>query len=152
MDFNPRSRVGSDNAAALVTAGTSISIHAPAWGATSGGAKGYDISVISIHAPAWGATAHDMRLRQSKNISIHAPAWGATRIWVWTRPLRNDFNPRSRVGSDAPFWHSIHSIFPFQSTLPRGERLYSPIIIVSSHYNFNPRSRVGSDSTNIEPS
>ena len=33
---------------------------------------------ISIHAPAWGATTEvDIKSLQ-KNISIHAPAWGAT--------------------------------------------------------------------------
>ena len=34
-----------------------ISIHAPAWGATSLDAMYYHLLSISIHAPAWGATA-----------------------------------------------------------------------------------------------
>ena len=33
---------------------------------------------ISIHAPAWGATANTTVLREVIQISIHAPAWGAT--------------------------------------------------------------------------
>ena len=56
--FNPRTRVGCD-------AGTAdgkdkrdtVSIHAPAWGATAAYTAGYRQDIrVSIHAPAWGAT------------------------------------------------------------------------------------------------
>ena len=33
---------------------------------------------ISIHAPAWGATARPAAVLIAECISIHAPAWGAT--------------------------------------------------------------------------
>ncbi len=33
-----------------------VSIHAPAWGATSYDACGFHYRIVSIHAPAWGAT------------------------------------------------------------------------------------------------
>ena len=33
-----------------------ISIHAPAWGATEKLAETLGYTIISIHAPAWGAT------------------------------------------------------------------------------------------------
>ena len=80
---------------------------------------------------------------------------------------KNDFNPRSRVGSDA--FRPRVAIFPrlfqstlpcrerrskvggfvhhveFQSTLPCRERRVQNIYLVSSFENFNPRSRVGSD-------
>ena len=77
-----------------------ISIHAPAWGATTPrlsraawrsfqstrprGARQerpglFVLSyTISIHAPAWGATVAVVGLRALSRISIHAPAWGAT--------------------------------------------------------------------------
>ena len=57
--FNPRSRVGSDLAAHVPTAAElpSISIHAPAWGATFTLPLHLRPAAISIHAPAWGATA-----------------------------------------------------------------------------------------------
>ena len=57
--FNPRSRVGSDDRAysgEFGIRGSSVSIHAPAWGATAGSATGLPASEASIHAPAWGAT------------------------------------------------------------------------------------------------
>ena len=78
LDFNPRSRVGSDESER-----------------TSHG-----FGVISIHAPAWGATKKGVYALITDDISIHAPAWGATRRRQKYKEPRNDFNPRSRVGSD----------------------------------------------------
>ena len=60
--FNPRSRVGSDgiSLAPYHLRDRCVSIHAPAWGATS---TFFEICCnhprdVSIHAPAWGATSH----------------------------------------------------------------------------------------------
>ena len=58
--FNPRSREGSD---ALKAAG-------------------FEVLTISIHAPARGATQVDQRSRCRITISIHAPARGATSIFA----------------------------------------------------------------------
>ena len=33
---------------------------------------------VSIHAPAWGATELQSLLAPEVSVSIHAPAWGAT--------------------------------------------------------------------------
>ena len=44
-------------------------------GTFAGNNVGY---TISIHAPAWGATRCNRRLLRLQPISIHAPAWGAT--------------------------------------------------------------------------
>ena len=79
----------------------------------------------------------------STAISIHAPAKGAT--CHTGRPVKgsNDFNPRSREGSDEMI--GARSRLPtFQSTLPRRER---PVKKVSLPLmlHFNPRSREGSD-------
>ena len=76
---------------------------------------------ISIHAPARGATNASAKKQTPLNISIHAPARGAT----------ND-----RLNNQM--------YFPFQSTLPRGERQHRLGGACSCH-NFNPRSREGSD-------
>ena len=56
MDFNPRSREGSDRESFGRIAKMLISIHAPAKGATN--LLEFDIKAvyISIHAPAKGAT------------------------------------------------------------------------------------------------
>ena len=61
--------------------------------------------------------------RRSMDISIHAPARGATSAFFDTPYLiKENFNPRSRTGSDA----SVPTLTPggtsFQSTLPHGER------------------------------
>ena len=55
-----------------------VSIHAPAWGATSPSPSPSSSESVSIHAPAWGATSFTTSSRTSYSVSIHAPAWGAT--------------------------------------------------------------------------
>ena len=98
-----------------------ISTHAPARGATIGRTVSLTDLFISTHAPARGATMFRIPLGQSSSISTHAPARGATGyynmdcmigIFQPTLPrgerLRSrtcavqadDFNPRSREGSD----------------------------------------------------
>ena len=56
--------------------------------------------VISIHAPAWGATEKIQKAGGDVEISIHAPAWGATKEVTIKMYCGDNFNPRSRVGSD----------------------------------------------------
>ena len=71
-------------------------------------------------------------------ISIHAPAWGATSSGMAGCHGHGDFNPRSRMGSDA--YQALVSAQGdiFQSTLPHGERLWrrrsseSPVIFQST--------------------
>ena len=82
------------------------------------------ISTVSIHAPVWGATSTD-GLTSASRVSIHAPVWGATshadgafdrRRFQSTRPrgarprsiashsrYSLSFNPRARVGRDQGF-------------------------------------------------
>ena len=120
--FNPRSRERSDSVLCCSSTRFSISIHAPARGATMNPVNAFQIPVfqstlpreerrwlikrfntveiISIHAPARGATNAFIHNDNNYSISIHAPARGAT----------------NRV---------IHKFFfrrLFQSTLPREER------------------------------
>ena len=79
-----------------------ISIHAPARGATCG-----------VQAQVKRRTDFNPRSREGSDvdladccqiifISIHAPARGATCAGVFTRAGNRDFNPRSREGSDRP--------------------------------------------------
>ena len=56
----------------------------------------------------------------------------------------SNFNPRSRVGNDGLFWYFQRYLLQFQSTFPRGERPFLPLLQLQLH-NFNPRSRVGND-------
>ena len=142
--FNPRSRMGSDQLPVGRVQALTISIHAPAWGATGAdrrrcgqaqdfnprsrmGSDGRDLPFghrvpISIHAPAWGATYRDGITTLQLIISIHAPAWGAT-----------DGNAEILLQAR------------FQSTLPHGERP-APWAPARACAYFNPRSRMGSDS------
>ena len=78
--------------------------------------------LISIHAPARGATRADIINRFRSGISIHAPARGATKLYGHILTVFNDFNPRSRTGSDS-----------------KHPALFAALC------DFNPRSRTGSD-------
>ena len=145
IDFNPRSREGSDEQHLHQRTGKLLFQSTLPRGERLVFARFFStLYTISIHAPARGATSLICSLENLDEISIHAPARGATRIFQ-------------------PVFHSIR----FQSTLPRGERLdlsrkfLSPSTIsihapargaTSSFYklrpscrNFNPRSREGSD-------
>ena len=110
--------------------------------------SGVTCASISIHAPAWGATNSRLLRLLFPSISIHAPAWGATGCKAMFCPAARYFNPRSRVGSDtfvppaktsilisihAPAWGATDYfnvttdyLLGFQSTLPRGERRCLP--------------------------
>ena len=99
--FNPRSREGSDNNNDDFIDELSISIHAPARGATYTLDNAFPGICISIHSPARGATTIFLISSSFIRISIHAPARGATLLQPVSLPARSHFNPRSREGSDA---------------------------------------------------
>ena len=80
--------------------------------------------MVSIHAPAWGATACEDAVKTQSGVSIHAPAWGATALRAQVRHLKRGFNPRARVGRDAPTDRPARNRLLFQSTRPRGARRY----------------------------
>ena len=137
--FNPRARVGRDDAMPPDPASLRmfqstrprgarridleeearqayVSIHAPAWGATTVGSSAIEPTGVSIHAPAWGATAGRCGGSAAYVVSIHAPAWGAT--------LGEIDAAKDGAG--------------FQSTRPRGARLLAtpaaePPCLVSIH-------------------
>ena len=99
--FNPRARMGRDIGYIPYAGHLGVSIHAPVWGATGERMLHVEWKVVSIHAPVWGATqANKARLAQI-GVSIHAPVWGATHGYV-TEDLTCRFNPRARMGRDAP--------------------------------------------------
>ena len=144
MNFNPRSRMGSDRVTSLPATRSllfqstlphgerpgrleprrrrrQISIHAPAWGATLPPLSTRRWIMISIHAPAWGATGQQQRLNAMWEFQSTLPH--GERPIIRLNPFRRiDFNPRSRMGSDL-FCHFAACIGKgFQSTLPHGER------------------------------
>ena len=103
-DFNPRSREGSDFFTTQVR---------------------YIVENISIHAPARGATVLWCDCIDCIPISIHAPARGATSLCSPAHHNHDNFNPRSREGSDrlqrgrlASVSISIHAPARGATTLP----------------------------------
>ena len=141
--FNPRARMGRDARRALVNL-CRVSIHAPAWGATSAiprrfadcyrfqstrphGARpncrrsSSEMVLVSIHAPAWGATSQSMDFVARHVVSIHAPAWGAT-LAIAEDTAGGPFqSTRPHGARHAPDY--IKTILEFQSTRPHGARL-----------------------------
>ena len=123
-NFNPRSREGSDGKGISFTRRrfefqstlprrerlgwtrestnrVTISIHAPAKGATHAGLQEEGFQDISIHAPAKGATKQVPITVPILRISLHAPAKGATARGFHSHGGDLNFNPRSREGSDS---------------------------------------------------
>ena len=81
---------------------SSVSIHAPARGATICPSFRRTYHFVSIHAPARGATADPHGDIHERVVSIHAPARGATRLRLVNPFEIAGFNPRAREGRDAP--------------------------------------------------
>ena len=56
---------------------------------------------VSIHAPARGATREHRPRHRQAHVSIHAPARGATIAAKAEAEARTSFNPRAREGRDS---------------------------------------------------
>ena len=167
-NFNPRPREGGDP-----PSGRRLP-HRPRFQSTPprGGrhlwpSKNDQHTRISIHAPARGATLAAANKRPRKGISIHAPARGATRQRRPSCRSALDFNPRPREGGDQSSTTISICLSQFQSTPPRGGRLYPVCVLSTAHvfqsnlprggrrgpmdtvawqrYAFNPRPREGGD-------
>ena len=166
--FNPRPRVGGDLPYPKVYAvrtkfqstpprggrppvpqglrgANQVSIHAPAWGATSRTPRstrcepsfnprprvGGDLPYPKVYAvrtkfqstpPRGGRPPVPQGLRGANQVSIHAPAWGATSRTPRSTRCEPSFNPRPRVGGDLPYPKVYAVRTKFQSTPPRGGR------------------------------
>ena len=77
---------------------------------------------VSIHAPARGAT-YDYRCScYEVEVSIHAPARGATTSGKGVSSGRKCFNSRARKGRDVVLYSHIFLPLVFQFTRPQGAR------------------------------
>ena len=123
-----------------------VSIHAPAKGATWALSRVGISSRVSIHAPAKGATITVLTACGPYGVSIHAPAKGATweagSIEVWgmfqsTRPRR------ARPGAEGEERRcrrvSIHA--------PAKGATRAVLDRVQTNIGFNPRAREGRDAS-----
>ena len=129
---------------ALLAGWFSVSIHAPAWGATT---HTYGLSPnltfqsthphgvrhtggCNARVPFEFQSTHPHGVRHRYRIcsltcgrvSIHAPAWGATRR-AFRKMQVFSFNPRTRMGCDLAFHNYTGLPVEFQSTHPHGVRL-----------------------------
>ena len=164
--FNSRSRMGSDlgtspcfglvrvsihapawgatTTRSSLTRGSFVSIHAPAWGATAKAADGQTLTDVSIHAPAWGATSSPRSAWRLEIVSIHAPAWGATTLRL--RP-----GDVGAVSIHAPAWGATpqrRRRAPRRGGFNSRSRMGSdrpPSARRAAPRRFNSRSRMGSD-------
>ena len=143
-NFNPRTRVGCDFLWRVVFRQHNISIHAPAWGATTisvrtattlllfqsthpRGVRRVDIQQLaqvlrfqSTHPR--GVRHHDLSDSVVLlDISIHAPAWGATGVSGATAPGERFQSTHPRGVRQAGEKAKIEAK-AFQSTHPRGVR------------------------------
>ena len=77
---------------------------------------------VSIHAPAWGATKKIAQQEREIEVSIHAPAWGATmsKSLFQFKDLFQSTHPHGVRLTDVT--KDIKGI-EFQSTHPHGVRL-----------------------------
>ncbi len=149
--FNPHARVGRDYCHALRFVGLHVSIHTPAWGATTDNLDQRMHDHVSIHTPAWGATIFDHHAGDKRHVSIHTPAWGATPGRSSLIAFLRGFNPHARVGRDSFVTLLGNLYLLFQSTRPRGAR---QSFLSNVHYpnlSFNPHARVGRDSEPCSP-
>ena len=141
--FNPRTRVGCDLALPLDLLWIDVSIHAPAWGATSDARTRSRLDVFQSTHP------RGVRRGRSGTIDYSGGFNPRTRVgcdfkFVLLAAVQGGFNPRTRVGCDlrelgdaarwtvsihAPAWGATCSLSSwtvgqaFQSTHPRGVRL-----------------------------
>ena len=124
--FNPRPRVGGDW---------------PLWCTNAACLS------VSIHAPAWGATAQLRRAHAIPSSFQSTPPRGGRRSAQRLAGARIRFNPRPRVGGDQMAARRIARSELFQSTPPRGGRRAAQCAYWRHGIRFNPRPRVGGDCT-----
>ncbi len=144
VNFNPRSREGSDAPALLFLPPYRISIHAPARGATQQppnhtkaqrnfnprsreGSDKYPGEAPPVPVrfqstlPRGERPKSDVRHKPQDYFNPRSRE-GSDDIRVAGFRATNDFNPRSREGSDVYGIGLLFGMYRFQSTLPRGER------------------------------
>ena len=114
--------MGCDAARRVSRAGSSVSIHAPAWGATQCNPVGRRPDRVSIHAPAWGATSRHPGGPEATPCFNPRTRMGCDIQLSDIVAPHHCFNPRTRMGCDAPVGPRKLRVVQFQSTHPHGVR------------------------------
>ena len=122
---------GATDAAGVLAALRTISIHAPRGGS--------DLTAPSRAAPPWvfqstlpvgGATRGWGYQPRCPVISIHAPRGGSDHVRCWFQRRHRHFNPRSPWGERQQEYSLSSRLFRFQSTLPVGGATTRPCVAV----------------------
>ena len=146
--------------------GGTVSIHAPAWGATyvsvgsntlrkfqstppRGGRHGCQNLFDSLYVfqstpPRGGRLGPQLRHQTDNDVSIHAPAWGATRFQV-VIPGRQGFQSTPPRGGRLPAYANGDTQHPVSIHAPAWGATPAHRRPVRQHRGFNPRPRVGGD-------
>ena len=123
MNFNPRSRMGSDMVISSIIFTSQNFNPRSRMGSDP---DNYEIGLadfdISIHAPAWGATRVPFLLSLQATHFNPRSRMGSDYTEDEIKAILAYFNPRSRMGSDIISLTNFFAPHPFQSTLPHGER------------------------------
>ena len=124
---------------------SSISIHAPTWGATTARKDSSKTLIFqSTHPRGVRRKSEDVVKVNVIFQSTHPR--GVRRLNRTCRRHRNrHFNPRTHVGCDAFDSFASHGIGQFQSTHPRGVRPLAASVSLRPVVHFNPRTHVGCD-------
>ena len=101
---------------------------------------------VSIHAPAWGATSSLAAIASVFESFNPRARVGRDVRHLGRRGRVAGFNPRARVGRDFRCHSASQDVHKFQSTRPRGARRFVAIRN-RPRRSFNPRARVGRDNS-----
>ena len=142
--FNPRTRMGCDQNGISGISLFNVSIHAPAWGATTQNHYVQSDKRVSIHAPAWGATYHHTSHTGVPHVSIHAPAWGATMCEA-RKCLYKEFQSTHPHGVRRVKVNVWRKGFAVSIHAPAWGATSVTLPIYGERGGFNPRTRMGCD-------
>ena len=106
--FNPRARVGRDNHDEIFEQSYIHFNPRARVGRDACGGLYESLLYISIHAPAWGATSRTMRFSSRAPFQSTRPR-GARPSSGMSITIPMDFNPRARVGRDKLLVGQCHS-------------------------------------------
>ena len=106
---------------------------------------------VSIHAPARGATPPRVSAIEGGIVSIHAPARGATICATVPSRTHGTFQSTHPHGVRRLEQEDYQIGQRFQSTHPHGVRLDKASIIPFHNPSFNPRTRTGCDLQHLGP-
>ena len=124
--------------------GQSVSIHAPAEGATGPYASRISAARVSIHAPAEGATQHSTSGRPGPRSFNPRARGGRDSCRRYPPTCRERFNPRARGGRDGLLALSETAATVSIHAPAEGATSGRPSLTPSGT-SFNPRARGGRD-------